>query len=73
MSAATASKVAGTLEVVRDAGALAARAAEIIAGRLAVARYPFRLVLSGGSTPRATVMPRAASTSRKASRKAAFG
>ena len=54
MSAATANKVAGTLEVVRDAGALAARAAEIIAGRLAVARYPFRLVLSGGSTPRAT-------------------
>ena len=54
MSAATESKVAGTLEVVRDAGALAARAAEIIAARLAVAPYPFRLVLSGGSTPRAT-------------------
>ena len=54
MSATTEGKVAGTLEVVRDAGALAARAAEIIAGRLAVARYPFRLVLSGGSTPRAT-------------------
>jgi 6-phosphogluconolactonase len=47
-------KVSGTLEVVKDAGALAARAAEIIAGRLKVARYPFRLVLSGGSTPRAT-------------------
>jgi 6-phosphogluconolactonase len=27
---------------------------EIIAGRLRVARYPFRMVLSGGSTPRAT-------------------
>ncbi len=54
MSGAAQNKVAGTLEVVRDAGALAARAAEIIAGRLAVARYPFRLVLSGGSTPRAT-------------------
>jgi 6-phosphogluconolactonase len=48
------SGIAGTLEVVRDAQALAARAAEIIAGRLRVARYPFRMVLSGGSTPRAT-------------------
>lgn len=45
--------IAGTVEVVKDAGALAARAAEIIAGRLKVARYPFRMVLSGGSTPRA--------------------
>jgi 6-phosphogluconolactonase len=48
------SGIAGTIEVVKDAGALAARAAEIIAGRLKVAHYPFRLVLSGGSTPRAT-------------------
>jgi 6-phosphogluconolactonase len=48
------SDIAGTLEVVKDAGALAARAAEIIAGQLKVAKYPFRLVLSGGSTPRAT-------------------
>lgn len=48
------SDIAGRLEVVKDAGALAARAAEIIAGRLKTARYPFRLVLSGGSTPRAT-------------------
>ena len=48
------SGIAGEMEVVADAGALAARAAEIIAGRLKVARYPFRLVLSGGSTPRAT-------------------
>jgi len=46
--------ISGTLEVVRDAGALAARAAEIIAGRLKIARYPFRMVLSGGSTPQAT-------------------
>lgn len=46
--------IAGTMEVVKDAGALATRAADIIAGRLKVARYPFRLVLSGGSTPRAT-------------------
>ena len=38
----------------KDGAALAARAAEIIAGRLKVAGYPFRLVLSGGSTPRAT-------------------
>ena len=48
------SSIAGTLEVVKDGAALAARAAEIIAGQLRVARYPFRLVLSGGSTPRAT-------------------
>ena len=48
------SDIAGTIEVVKDAGALAVRAAEIIAGRLKVARYPFRLLLSGGSTPRAT-------------------
>lgn len=48
------SGIAGTMEVVRDAGALAARASEIIAERIKVARYPFRLLLSGGSTPRAT-------------------
>jgi len=48
------SDIAGELEIVRDAGALAARAAEIIAGRVRVARYPFRILLSGGSTPRAT-------------------
>jgi 6-phosphogluconolactonase len=47
------SGIAGEMEVVADAGALAARAAEIIAGRLETARYPFRLCLSGGSTPRA--------------------
>jgi 6-phosphogluconolactonase len=41
------------MEVVADAGALAQRAAEIIAERLKTAQYPFRLVLSGGSTPRA--------------------
>ncbi|HET7086259.1 MAG TPA: 6-phosphogluconolactonase [Rhizomicrobium sp.] len=45
--------IAGRMEVTRDAGALAARAAEIIAGQLRAARYPFRVVLSGGSTPRA--------------------
>jgi len=48
------SGIAGTLEVVRDADALAARATQIIAGRLKAARYPFRFLLSGGSTPRAT-------------------
>jgi 6-phosphogluconolactonase len=47
------SGIAGNIEVVKDAGALAARAAEIIAGQLRVAQYPFRIVLSGGSTPRA--------------------
>jgi 6-phosphogluconolactonase len=48
------SGIAGEMKVVADAGALAARAAEIIAGRLKTAKYPFRLCLSGGSTPRAT-------------------
>jgi len=54
LSTGAESGIAGTLEVVRDAEGLAARAAEIIAGRLRIARYPFRMVLSGGSTPRAT-------------------
>ena len=48
------SDIAGTLEVVKDAGALAARAAEIIAGRVKTAKWSYRIVLSGGSTPRAT-------------------
>jgi 6-phosphogluconolactonase len=47
------SGIFGQIEVVKDASALAVRAAEIIAGRVRVARYPFRLLLSGGSTPRA--------------------
>jgi 6-phosphogluconolactonase len=47
------SDIAGKLEVVKDADALAARVAEIIAEQLRIARYPFRMVLSGGSTPRA--------------------
>lgn len=46
--------IAGRLEVVDDARALAARAADIIAERMAAASDPFRLVLSGGSTPRQT-------------------
>ncbi len=47
------SDIAGRIEVVKDADALAARAAEIIAGLIAAADGPFRLALSGGSTPRA--------------------
>lgn len=47
------SGIAGEMEVVRDADALAARAAGIIADRVKAAHYPFRLLLSGGSTPRA--------------------
>lgn len=48
------SGIAGRMEVVKDAAALAARAAGIIAERLRTARAPYRVVLSGGSTPRAT-------------------
>jgi 6-phosphogluconolactonase len=47
------SDIEGDMEVVEDAGALAARAAEIIAGRIKTAHYPFRICLAGGSTPRA--------------------
>jgi len=46
--------IAGTMEVVADAQALAERAADIIAERMAAAPAPFRLVLAGGSTPRRT-------------------
>jgi 6-phosphogluconolactonase len=46
--------IAGTLEVVADPERLAIRAADIIAERMAAASPPFRLVLSGGSTPRRT-------------------
>jgi 6-phosphogluconolactonase len=48
------SGIAGTLEVVKDADALAARAAEIIAEKMKGCTAPFRLVLSGGSTPIST-------------------
>lgn len=47
------SGIAGSMEVVKDAQALAARAAEIVAGRVRTASAPYRIVLSGGSTPRA--------------------
>jgi 6-phosphogluconolactonase len=46
--------IAGKLEVVGNSERLAARAADIIADRMAAAPAPFRLVLSGGSTPRRT-------------------
>ena len=46
--------IEGTLEVVKDADALAARAADIIAEKMRGCDAPFRLVLSGGSTPVAT-------------------
>lgn len=40
------------LEVVADAAALAARAAELIGEQVALCQAPFRLVLAGGQTPR---------------------
>jgi 6-phosphogluconolactonase len=46
--------IAGTLEVVKDTDALARRAAEIIAQKMRGCEAPFRLVLSGGSTPIST-------------------
>jgi 6-phosphogluconolactonase len=45
--------IAGSLQVVKDAEALALAAADIVEDRLRNAAAPFRLVLSGGSTPRA--------------------
>jgi 6-phosphogluconolactonase len=47
------SGIAGEMIVVPDAAALAARAADIVAERIRKGRAPFRLALSGGSTPRA--------------------
>ena len=43
--------IEGRLEVVKDADALAARAAELIAERMTGCDTPFRMVLSGGTTP----------------------
>ena len=40
------------IEIVKDLEALSARAAELIADRIRGGRSPFRLALSGGSTPR---------------------
>lgn len=44
----------GEIEIVKDADALAIRAADLIADAVAGCAAPFRLVLAGGSTPRAT-------------------
>jgi 6-phosphogluconolactonase len=46
--------IAGEMEIVASPEALAHRAAALIAERIAGCEYPFRLVLSGGSTPRET-------------------
>ena len=46
--------VAGRIEVMENEQDLAARAAALIADRLANCQDPFRLVLAGGSTPRET-------------------
>jgi len=44
--------IAGEMEVLKDLDALSARAAELIADRIRGCTAPFRLALSGGSTPR---------------------
>jgi 6-phosphogluconolactonase len=46
--------IAGRMEVMANPDMLAARAADLIAGRLANCEEPFRLVLAGGSTPKQT-------------------
>lgn len=46
--------IAGRLEILQDPASLAERAADIIADRIVSGRRPFRLALSGGSTPKAT-------------------
>ena len=45
--------IAGRTEILDDAQALAARAADVIADAMRGCAAPFRLCLSGGSTPRA--------------------
>jgi 6-phosphogluconolactonase len=45
--------VGGRAEILDDGDALAARAADFIAGRMRGCAAPFRLCLAGGSTPRA--------------------
>jgi len=44
--------ITGEMEVLKDLEALSARAAELIADRIRGGTVPFRLALSGGSTPR---------------------
>src|ERR1700743_98776 len=46
-------KIGGRAEILDDPGALAARSAEVIAELMQGCAAPFRLCLSGGSTPRA--------------------
>jgi 6-phosphogluconolactonase len=46
-------KIAGRTEILDDPQALAARAADVIAGAMRGCAAPFRLCLAGGSTPRA--------------------
>jgi 6-phosphogluconolactonase len=45
--------IAGDMQILDDPEALARRAAEIMAGAMRGCRAPYRLCLSGGSTPRA--------------------
>jgi 6-phosphogluconolactonase len=44
--------IAGEMEVLKDLGAVSARAAELIGDRIRGCTAPFRLALSGGTTPR---------------------
>ena len=44
--------IAGRIEIVKDLEALSVQAAELIADRIREAKGPYRLALSGGSTPR---------------------
>jgi 6-phosphogluconolactonase len=46
--------IAGDIEILKDPAAVAARAAEVIAADMAGCAAPYRLALSGGSTPRET-------------------
>jgi 6-phosphogluconolactonase len=46
--------IAGDIEVLKDPAAVAARAADVIAQAMRGCATPFRLALSGGSTPRET-------------------
>lgn len=47
-------KIAGQVEILSDANALAARAADFIADTMRGCAAPFRFCLAGGGTPRAT-------------------
>src|SRR5580704_14261346 len=47
-------KIGGQAEILENGEKLAARAADLIAGKMQGCAAPFRLCLAGGSTPRAT-------------------